>query len=87
METCEVTFDVTMPCTTLAFEDFPAPIDYDDDAGSHPSPAAQELPSASTTSTEGPDATTASRFASPLHDQAEALAIIEGEATSEREAP
>ncbi|XP_062186636.1 uncharacterized protein LOC133890193 [Phragmites australis] len=96
MEICEVTFDETIPCTTLAFEtageqelsesifvdeDFLALIVDDDDASFHPSLAAQELPSASTTSTEGPDATTASTFAAPLHDQAEAPAVVEGEAT------
>ena len=105
IETCEVTFDETMPCTTPVFEtageqelsesifvdeDFPAPVD-DDDIGLHPSPAVQELPSASTTLTEGPsigpDATTASTSAAPLHDQAEAPAVVEGEAASEREAP
>ena len=108
VETCEITFDETIPCTTNVFEladeqemgksifeEEEELVDGgEDDVVIGHAPAAAPVPSTSTTFLDGPDSTstTPSHQHVPLHDQAEEevqanLVAVEGEATSEREAP
>ena len=102
VETCEVTFDESMPCTTVGFECageqemgesifVEDELEDGDDGMIEPAPAAS-VPSASTTAEDGPTptSTTWNTQLVPLHDQAEpneAPAAVEGEVTSAREAP
>ena len=103
IETCEVSFDETMPCTTPAFECadeqelgqdiFEEEEEYAEDGADHVL-ADPPVHSTSTTFVDGPDttSTTLGHQHEPLHDQVEEEiqeepAEVEGEATSERQAP
>ena len=101
METCEVTFDETAPCPSPVFE--PAGPDqmgqtifveeeHDDaDWGDpEPTPPAAPVEPASTTSADGPDpnsSTTWGPLDSAPAETGGAEDVVEGEATSSREAP
>lgn len=95
METCKVTFDETIPCSSTVFECagdeekghsiFEDEQDSDEDDGDDHVPDGALVPPSSTTTTtieDGPSATPSSMY---VRDRVEAT--IEGEAISRREAP
>ena len=105
METCEVTFDETVPCSSPVFESagdeemnksiFVEEEQDDADWGDpEPTPPAAPVDPATTTSVDGPTATSSTTWGP--YDQAPQLvpaapegapAAVEGEASSSREAP
>jgi hypothetical protein len=97
METCEVTFDETMPCTSLGFEcagDEEMAEDHfeeekdeaGDDDGENHAPEAEGVPTTSpTTTTEGGPSTS---WTTTVRQEDQAReAKVEGEVVSRREAP
>jgi hypothetical protein len=105
IETCEVTFDETMPCSVLVFESacdkeigesiFVEENEEDADWGDvEPTSLATPVESPTTTSAHGPDPSSSITWGpcEPPPQPAstkpeEALAAVEGEVTSLREAP
>jgi len=105
VETCEVTFDETMPCSTPVFdcagdqeigesifvEEEQEDVDWGDPK---PTPPDAPLEPATSTSAHGPDPSSSTTWGpceqppqpTPAAPE-EALATVEGEATSSREAP
>jgi len=105
VETCEVTFDETMPCSVPIFESvgdqeigesiFVEENEEDADwRDAEPTSSVALVESATTTSAHGPDPSSSTTWGPheppPQHTPAapeEAPAVVEGEATSSREAP
>jgi len=97
METCEVTFDETIPCSSSAFEcagdddlgqsifEEEQPDDEDDEE--FQAPCGDRVPSTSTTTTTLDDGPSATPSSSRAPDRVQVEADVEGEAISRREAP
>jgi hypothetical protein len=105
VETCKVTFDKTMPCSSPIFECIgdreigESIFVEEDEEGTNwgdlkPTPLAAPLKLATTTSAHGPDPSSSTTWGphepppqpTPATPE-EALAVVEGDATSSREAP